>query len=138
MTKLSSVPSRIKPVLGLDNEWWWQQAAAGVLAIQRCQTCQLLRHPPRPMCHSCQSMQWDFIQASGKGVICSFTVLHHPQFPGYDYPLVIVLVDLAEGTRFTAQLIDCDPDGVDFGMAVEMQMHKDADGFQLPVFKLAN
>lgn len=134
----NTVPSRIKPVLGHDNKWWWDQAAAGQLVIQRCTSCQQLRHPPRPMCNHCQSMDWDYIQASGKGVICSYTVLHHPKFPGYDYPLVIILVDLEEGTRFTSQLIDCDPDAVDFGMAVEMVMQKDADGFQLPVFKLAS
>ena len=116
-----SLVSRIKPVLGLDNKWWWDQAAEGVLAIQRCQ--------------GCQSQEWDFISASGKGTVCSFTVLHHPKFPGYDYPLIIVLVELAEGTRITSQLTGCEPDEVDFDMPVEMVMQRDADGFQLPYFR---
>ena len=130
-----SLVSRIKPVLGLDNKWWWDQAAEGVLAIQRCQGCQSLRHPPRPMCDQCQSQEWDFISASGKGTVCSFTVLHHPKFPGYDYPLIIVLVELAEGTRITSQLTGCEPDEVDFDMPVVMVMQRDADGFQLPYFR---
>ena len=130
-----SLVSRIKPVLGLDNKWWWDQAAQGVLAIQRCQGCQSLRHPPRPMCDQCQSQEWDFISASGKGSVCSFTVLHHPKFPGYDYPLIIVLVELAEGTRITSQLTGCEPDEVDFDMPVEMVMQRDPDGFQLPYFR---
>lgn len=130
-----SLVSRIKPVLGLDNKWWWDQAAEGVLAIQRCQSCQSLRHPPRPMCDQCQSQEWDFISASGKGTVCSFTVLHHPKFPGYDYPLIIVLVELAEGTRITSQLTDCESNDVDFDMPVEMVMQRDADGFQLPYFR---
>ena len=132
----SPTPSRIKPVLGHDNQWWWEQAEQGVLAIQRCKQCDLLLHPPRPMCHACQSMEWDSIPATGRGTICSFTVLTHPQFPGYDYPLIIILVELEEGTRFTSQLIDCEPEQVDFDLPVEMVMHKDPDGFQLPVFKL--
>jgi hypothetical protein len=82
-------------------------------------------------------MEWDAVVASGKGTICSYTVLHHPQFPGYDYPLIIILVDLAEGTRFTSQLVECDPQAVIFDMAVEMVMHEDPDGFRLPVFKPA-
>ncbi len=135
MSEQAPAPSRIKPPMGHDNAWWWEQAAAGKLVIQRCSQCQALRHPPRPMCNKCQSLEWDFIDASGTGTVCSFTVLHHPQFPGYDYPLVIVLVDLAEGTRYTSQLIDCDPDDVDFGMAVEMVMHIDPDGFKLPMFR---
>lgn len=133
-----TTPSRIKPVLGHDNQWWWEQAANGVLAIQRCQNCGALRHPPRPMCNHCHSMDWDFISASGKGTVCSYTVLEHPKFPGYEYPLIIVLVDLEEGTRITSQLLDCEPADVTFGMAVQMKMHQDPDGFQLPMFTPAN
>lgn len=128
---------RIKPPQGHDNAWWWEMAADGKLGIQRCLGCQALRHPPRPMCGDCHSLEWDAVEASGKGTVCSFTVLHHPQFPGYDYPLTIILVDLEEGTRVTSQLVECDPGDVEFGMAVEMFMHEDPDGFKLPVFKPA-
>ena len=44
------------------------------------------------MCGECQSLEWDAVQACGRGTICSFTILTHPQFPGYEYPLIIVLV----------------------------------------------
>lgn len=130
-------PGRIKPPLGHDNAWWWKQAEAGKLAIQRCSNCRTLRHPPRPMCSQCRSMQWDFIEAAGQGSVASFTVLHHPQFPGYDYPLIIVLVDLEEGTRLVAQLHDCKPADVEFGMAVESYIHQDEDGFRIPMFRPA-
>ena len=128
--------ARIKPPLGRDNAWWWQMAQEGKLGIQRCLGCQSLRHPPRPMCGDCHSLQWDAVEASGRGTICSYTVLRHPQFPGYDYPLIIILVDLEEGTRLTSQLVDCTPQEVDFGLPVQMSMQRDADGFKLPVFKL--
>ena len=128
---------RIKPPQGHDNSWWWSMANEGKLGIQRCLGCQRLRHPPRPMCGDCHSLDWDTVEASGKGTVCSFTVLHHPQFPGFDYPLIIILVDLAEGTRVTSRLLECDPADVEFGMAVEMHMHEDADGFKLPMFKPA-
>jgi|TARA_R110002072_G_scaffold18083_5_gene68108 uncharacterized OB-fold protein len=123
--------------MGLDNAWWWEMAADDKLGIQRCQGCQTLRHPPRPMCGDCRSLEWDVVEASGKGSICSYTVLRHPQFPGYEYPLVIVLVDLEEGTRVTSQLVGCEPEDVDFGLQVEMLIQRDPDGFKLPVFKLA-
>jgi len=132
-----SPPSRFKPTQNADNAWWWQQAAEGKLAIQRCTGCQTLRHPPRPMCGECRSLEWDSIAASGRGTLCSYTILHHPQYPGYRYPLIIILVDLVEGTRFTSQLVDCAPQDVRFGMPLEMTMHEDPDGFRLPVFKPA-
>ncbi len=128
--------SRIKPPMGHDNAWWWEMAQQGQLGIQRCLGCATLRHPPRPMCGECQSLELDAVQACGRGTICSFTILTHPQFPGYQYPLIIILVDLEEGTRVTSQLVGCEPAAVDFGLPVEMQIHEDADGFKLPVFTL--
>ena len=128
--------SRIKPPMGHDNAWRWEMAQQGQLGIQRCLGCATLRHPPRPMCGECQSLEWDAVQACGRGTICSFTILTHPQFPGYQYPLIIILVDLEEGTRVTSQLVGCEPAAVDFGLPVEMQIHEDADGFKLPVFTL--
>jgi uncharacterized OB-fold protein len=82
-------------------------------------------------------MEWEVQEACGRGTVASFTVLRHPQFPGYEYPLVIVLVDLEEGTRLTSQLVDCDPADVTFGMSVTMKIHEDPDGFRLPVFTAA-
>jgi len=131
------VGTRIKPPMGEDNAWWWQMADEGKLGIQRCLSCKTLRHPPRPMCGECRSLEWDAVEASGRGVINSYTVLTHPQFPGYSYPLVIILVDLEEGTRLTSQLVDCAPEDVDFGQTVEMVIQEDPDGFRIPVFRLA-
>lgn len=128
--------SRIKPPMGHDNAWWWEMAAQNKLAIQRCTQCQTLRHPPVPVCEQCHSLEWDSIESSGQGTICSYTVLTHPQFPGYDYPLIIVLIDLEEGVRITSSLIHCEPADVDFGLAVRMEMHEDPDGFKLPMFCL--
>lgn len=128
---------RIKPPMGHDNAWWWDMARDGKLGIQRCKGCGALRHPPRPMCGECHSLEWDAVEACGQGTICSYTVLRHPQFPGYEYPLIIILVDMEEGTRLTSQLVDCDPGQVDFGLPVRMTLHEDPDGFRLPVFRLA-
>jgi uncharacterized OB-fold protein len=132
-----TMASRIKPPMGEDNAWWWEQAAQDKLVIQRCSACGILRHPPRPMCDSCRSTSWDFTQASGRGKLASFTVLHHPQVPGYEYPLTIVLVDLEEGTRIISQLVDCESETISIGMALEVVIHEDEDGFKLPVFRSA-
>jgi hypothetical protein len=120
-----------------DNGWWWDQAAEGKLVIQRCTGCEVLRHPPRPMCDSCRSIEWDFVEASGRGELASFTVIHHPQIPGYEYPLTIGLVDLEEGTRIISQVIDCERDAISIGMALEATILEDDDGFKLPVFRPA-
>ena len=55
------------------------------------------------MCDACGSLAWDCIAASGRGTLHSFTVIHYPQFPGYDFPIVAALVDLEEGERIFAR-----------------------------------
>ncbi|MBW2496492.1 MAG: bifunctional MaoC family dehydratase/OB-fold nucleic acid binding domain-containing protein [Deltaproteobacteria bacterium] len=132
-------PSRIKPPKGHDNAWWWRQVAEeDCLPIQRCTSCQKLRHPPRPMCDACGSQEWDSIKASGRGAIHTFTVIHYPQFPGYDYPIVSIIVDLEEGERIASTLVDCKPEDCRIGMAVEVVIHEDEDGFKIPLFKPAS
>ena len=130
-------PGRIKPPMGPDNGWWWKEVAEGKIPIQRCKGCGKLRHPPRPMCDKCRSMDWDFIEASGRGTLHSFTVMHHPQFPGFEYPLIAALVDLEEGERMISNLVDCDPKDVRLGMKVQGFVHTDEDGFKIPLFRPA-
>jgi uncharacterized OB-fold protein/acyl dehydratase len=131
-------PSRIKPPMGHDNAWWWDHVREqGEIPIQRCKECQLLRHPPRPMCSACGSMEWDHVAASGRGAVHTFTVIHYPQFPGYEFPIIAALIDLEEGTRLMSSLTDCKPEDAKIGMPVEAVIKTDEDGFALPVFRPA-
>jgi uncharacterized OB-fold protein/acyl dehydratase len=130
-------PGRIKPPMGRDNGWWWEAVAEGRIPIQRCSGCQKLRHPPAPMCPHCGSMEWDSVTASGRGTLHTFTVIHYPQFPGYEFPIIAALVDLEEGTRLMSSIVDCKPADVEVGMALNGFIHEDEDGFCLPVFRPA-
>jgi uncharacterized OB-fold protein len=89
------------------------------------------------MCGACGSMEWDHIAASGRGTLHTFTVIHYPQFPGYESPIVAALVDLEEGTRLMSSLTGCDPKQVKIGMKLVGEIQRDADGFALPVFRPA-
>jgi len=135
---VAAAPTRIKPPMAKDNAWWWEKVAEDdVLPIQRCAQCQKLRHPPRPMCDACGSQGFDSIAASGKGTVHTYTVIHYPQVPGYEYPLVSIIVDLEEGERMVSTLVDCKPEDCRIGMPVELVIHEDADGFKIPFFKPA-
>lgn len=118
-TDTLQVPTRIPSPRGHDNKWWWEACDAGKVLIQRCTSCQTLRHPPRPMCGQCQSMQWDAIESTLMGEILSHTQLHHPKIPGYQYPLVCAVIKLAEGTNLVANVVGCDPSAVHIGMQVK-------------------
>ncbi len=138
-SNVAARPSRIKPPMGQDNGWWWNQVREeDCIPLQRCAECSKLRHPPRPMCDVCGSQKWDSIRASGKATIHTFTVIHYPQFPGYEYPIVSIIVDLEEGERMASALVECKPEDCKIGMAVEMVIQEDEDGFKIPFFRPAS
>ena len=115
-------PKRMRPVLGHDNKWWWDRINEGVLPIQRCKQCGTLRHPTRPMCCKCQSLDWDYVAASGKGTVYSYVVIHHPPFPGFDYPLIVGVIDLEEGTRLVTNIVGINHKDVKIGMPVKLSI----------------
>ena len=135
---MAQKPTRIKPPMGHDNGWWWEKVAEdGVIPIQRCTACQKLRHPPRPMCDACGEQAFDSIAASGRATVHTFTVIHYPQFPGYEYPIISVIVDLEEGERMASTLVACSPEDVRIGMPVRAVIQEDEDGFKIPFFEPA-
>jgi uncharacterized OB-fold protein/acyl dehydratase len=128
-------PSRPRPGITRDNAFWWEGVQAGKLLIQRCGGCGTLRHPPRPMCPRCQSLGWDTVESSGRGVVYSFVVSHYPQVPAFDYPLAIGLIELEEGTRLVSNVVDVDPADVHVGMPVEVVFEAVDEAFTLPLFR---
>jgi uncharacterized OB-fold protein len=127
-------PLRPRPAITLDNGWWFEAAKEHRLLIQRCTRCGALRHPPRPMCDRCRSLEWDTVEASGRGTVFSFVVNHYPQVPAFDYPLIVALVELDEGTRLIANLSGVAPGDVRIGMPVQVVWVDHDPGLSLPAF----
>ena len=127
-------PRRPRPSLTQDNAWWFEALRDHRLLIQRCASCATLRHPPRPGCDLCRSLEWDTVEASGRGSVYSFVVNHHPQVPAFDYPLVVGLIELAEGTRLVANLVGVAPADVRIGMRVEVELVDHDPELTLPAF----
>ncbi len=127
-----------RPLPGIsdDTRFFWEGARAGKLLIQRCQGCGTLRHPPGPVCSSCHSFEWDTVQASGRGTVYSFVVMHYPEVPPFDHPNPIALVELQEGTRLISQLVGVKPGEVKIGQAVQVEFNSFNDGeLVLPQFR---
>jgi 3-oxo-4,17-pregnadiene-20-carboxyl-CoA hydratase alpha subunit len=130
-------PKRPRPALTQDNRFFFDGAREGKLLIQRCANCGTLRHPPRPSCANCRSFDWDTQTASGRGTVYSYVVNHHPQVPSFDYPLVVALVELEEGTRLVANLSDIAPSEVTIGLPVVAHFVAFDQELTLPVFRPA-
>lgn len=127
-----------RPGITHDNRFFWDGVAQGKLLIQRCASCGRLQHPPAPMCPGCHGLEMGSIEASGRGTIHSFVVAHHPPIPPFEYPNVIVLVDLEEGTRLVSRLVGALPDDVRIGMPVRVEFVAVDDGFSVHQFRLVH
>lgn len=132
-------PPKIKrsaPGISDDTRFFWDGVREGRLLIQRCKGCGTLRHPPGPVCEKCHSFEWDTLQASGRGTVYSFIVMHYPEVPPFDHPNPIGLIELEEGTRLIAQLVGVKPGEVRIGQAVQVEFNSFNDGeLVLPQFR---
>jgi len=125
---------RLRPTTTRDTEFFWDAVNERRLVIQRCTGCGTLRHPPRPMCPRCNALTWDAVEASGRGTVYSFVMPQHPQFPFMEYPYIVALVELEEGTRIVTNIVGTTPGEVRMGMAVEVVFEEFDGGVVLPQF----
>ncbi len=125
---------RPRPAITPDNAFFWEGVRERKLLIQRC-ACGKLRHPPGPMCPTCRSLEWDAVESSGCGRVYSFVVAHHPPIPPFEYPNLIALVGLDEGTRIVSNLVGVAPVAVRVGMPVSLEFQEFEGGQVLPQFR---
>jgi len=87
-----------------DSAFFWEGCKRGVLLGQRCAACGVFRHPPRPMCPHCQSLEREEVELSGHGTLHSWCKPVHPPLPMFDPGTLVALVDLEEGPRVLSNL----------------------------------
>ena len=113
-----------KPLPRIDEEarGYWEALQRHELYVQRCRDCGVFRFPPRAVCPACLSSAIEWVRASGRGTVYSFTVTRQNQAPGFrdELPYVLAIVELAEGPRLMTNVVECAPDGVRIGMPVEV------------------
>jgi uncharacterized OB-fold protein len=128
----------VPPADGLSNPFW-EATAEGRYLVQWCKVCEQPIYYPRYACPGCLSDAVEWRTATGRGVVYAFTIVHIPAAPWMAdrMPYVTALVDLEEGVRVLTNIVDCDPQQVRVGAAVEVRWRPLADGRALPWFRLA-
>ncbi|RLF41627.1 MAG: transcriptional regulator [Thermoplasmata archaeon] len=94
----------------------------------KCTVCGRVFFPPRESCPYCRRKslgKMQKIQLSGKGKIVTYTIIHSATEDFEDQvPYPIAIVELDEGPRITAQIVDCKPEDVKIDMRVESTFRK--------------
>ncbi len=114
---------------------WWDATRTHRLTVQCCTACQAYQHPPRAVCTTCSAMDsLTHREATGTGVVDSFTVVHRAPRPGVEVPFTLARVRLAEGPVVLTQLVGALPDAWRIGDPVRVAWVDLDDGRALPVF----
>jgi uncharacterized OB-fold protein len=128
-----------KPVPMPDHvtKKFWDAAKHHKLLIQTCLDCRARQSFPQPYCRGCLSENIEWSEASGKGKIYSYTIIHRPPSSRFqaDVPYTVALVELDEGVRMMSNIIDIKPEDVYVGMAVEVVFDDITPTISLPKFR---
>jgi uncharacterized OB-fold protein len=131
-----SVPRRL-PVPQAETELYWQKARAHELWLMRCDDCQQAYFYPRSICPHCFSRNTRWFQASGRGTLFAFAVVHRAPRPELTAPYVAAMVELEEGPRMPTNLVGVEPDpaAIKIGTPVEVVFEDLTDEIALPKFR---
>ena len=108
---------------------FWEAATAGRLLIGRCKACGKPHYYPRALCPFCGSDAIEWVAASGRGGVYSYSVMRRLPVP---YALAYVTLD--EGVTMMTNIVDCDLDAIRIGQRVKVVFKPTEGGPPVPMF----
>lgn len=116
----------------LDNGPFWTGTDKGELRVKYCGDCARHHWPPRLGCPYCGSGALTWVPVAPKGTVFSWTIVHRSQTPGFadqtPYAVVLVALDDAKGVRIIGNLVNCPPEKLEAGLAMEAVFTPTPDG----------
>lgn len=112
-----------------ETEPFWRASANSKLLLKRCAACMKTHWYPRVVCPLCGSDKTDWIEASGRGEVYSYSVIERAD-PQY----ILAWVRLEEGPTLITNIVDCKLDAVGIGDQVEVAFRRAKEGRTVPVF----
>jgi len=92
--------------------------------------------PPKPMYwKGGNRLAW--FQASGRGEVYSYVIAHEPFLPAFRHllPLILVVVQVDEGPRLVAYMVNTRPHEMRFGMPVRVVFERLTERVTLPIWE---
>ena len=114
---------------------YWDAAAQGRSILPRCKACGKHFFRPELACTHCFSTEWEWVPASGRGTLYSYSIVHKAPAPGFAVPLVLAVVELDEGPCVWSNVVGCEHADLRIGMALQVRFEEVARGIHLPRFE---
>jgi uncharacterized OB-fold protein len=110
--------------------------ASGEVHWLRCGSCDALRATLRTVCPACLSREATWQRSAAAGRVVSYFVAHEAVATALEPPYVVAHVELDDGVRLTASLLDTEPPHVRVGARVRLTVDA-GRGRPMPAFVLA-
>lgn len=131
------LPAPITP----ETKPFWDGLKQGKLMLPKCNDTGQVFFYPRAVSPFTGSRNLSWVQASGRGKLFSFEILHRAFVRDVKVPLpyILAMVELDEGPRLLSNLINIAPDPklLKCDMPVEIVYHKLTDDVTIPLFQPA-
>ena len=109
------------PVADEESGPFFEGAKQRKLMILRCTRCGTWRLPGRERCVDCWSTESEWAQASGRGKLYTFGIMHQQYHPAFAdvVPYNYAIVELEEGPRLVSNIVGCPNEELRVDMPVE-------------------
>ena len=131
--------NRTVPLVDWDSAPFWEKLKEGKFMLMECSECHHVFFPARIICPECWSSALVWREASGNGVIYSFTTVEAGATAAFELltPYTIALITLEEGCRVFGMLRHGAERTPAIGAQVRCDFEIDSNsGFVFPVFGL--
>lgn len=134
---MSNVLSKNIPVSTAETAAYWEGCSRHELQVQQCKDCLAHQFYPRVMCTKCSGRSLEWVRASGRGRVKSFTIVRRAVSEAYavEVPYVVALVELEEGPTMMSNIVGCNVNDVVIGAPVEVVFDHWQDGVVIPKFR---
>ncbi|MFQ5820843.1 MAG: Zn-ribbon domain-containing OB-fold protein [Candidatus Heimdallarchaeota archaeon] len=115
---------------------FWDAAKRHELLIQQCKKCGIHIFYPRAYCPECLSSDLEWVASSGEGTVYSYSIIYHSPIREFEslVPYILAIIELKEGVRIMSNIVNCEPEDIHVGMAVEVVYEDISKDISLPKF----
>lgn len=130
------------PIPQPESDFYWEKARQHELWLRRCIPCGKAYFYPRDISPCCFSRDTQWIKASGKATLHTYSIVYRPPHPGFkeSVPFVTAIVTLEEGPRMPTNIVgveDPTPDKLQIDMILKVTFDDITDTITLPKFEPA-
>jgi len=128
------------PTTDTETQAFWDGLKEGKFLIRHCNSCGDNHYYPRPFCPTCWNEDVVWAEASGRGKIYTYSVVHVNDLPPFNerVPYVAAIVELEEGPRVMTNIEGLPFDELRADLPVVVEYKAISDDVTIPVFRPAS